>query len=766
MRFLIGFAIALAGAIGMTAATIEGTITDPLGVPVPKAEVTLRTDAGALIAQQESDWEGRYRFTGLPSASYRVSVSAEGFLVERTELLTPSDATTRDVLLRLSGLSQQVVVTGARREEILMETPIPTTLIERSAIEDTAAQTLEQLLVEQAGAGVYVSRGFGIGFPAINGIGGNRVLVLVDGQRQIGTDNGTRDGIDLDQFTTERLERVEVVKGAASALYGSDAMGGVINLITRTPQKPFTLDLNNNYGSFGEANAGATLGLRRNRMGAVISGVYQTFDGFDLNPANAATTGFAGGENAFIDRNLSPSLFYDIRDNLKFRLNGNFYRRNSNFLNAQGAFTSENNQERWNTAPVLEWVVGARHLYTFRGDVSVARRFDLDRVENLGQFEALGNSALHPTNNLQYGFDWRRKQLRRPGLGSEDDITLPLGARGTRYIRVASLWTQDEWRLLGGRLTVSGGVRWEDNSQFGSNFSPKAGAVFRLAPAHRLRFAYGRGFRAPDVSELFLGFSPGAFGFVGNPELTPETSSNYSTGWTWAAPRVQASIDLFLNRFQNGIGFFQVDKANPFAPFLNTIIPLLGPTQQLFTNRNLGDFSAKGINTALTVSIVRGLEGTFNYTLLERLNQNGSRQIGLGNLRNSAFAKLGYARPLRLGGRVASFRTNVRGIIRGREAFATTTALNAPGDPSRVGQTQFIPAFATWDWLAGFTVPLSGEGASLEPFVSVNNLGGFIPRGQEYADGAVVSHSSSDPTLPVFREPGRTWKAGFILRFR
>lgn len=766
MRFLAILFATLAVGLAAVAATVDGTVKDPSGAAVPGARVTLTSDAGVAIAERHTDAEGRYQFQDIADAAYRLSASADGLLTERTEVFAISGSVSRDLTLRLSGLAQQVVVTAARREELLLESPIPTTLIERSAIEDTAAQTLEQLLVEQAGSGVYVSRGFGLGFPSINGIGGNRVLVLVDGQRQIGTDNGTRDGIDLDQFTTERLERVEVVKGAASALYGSDAMGGVINLITRTPRKPFTLDVNNNFGSFGEANAGATMGVRQGRFGALVSGVYQTFDGYDLNPGNGGTTGFAGGENAFIDRNLSPSLFYDIRDNLKFRLNGNYYRRNSHFLDDNRAYTSANTQERWNTAPVLEWVASARHFYTFRGDVSVSRRFDIDRVESLGQFEAMGNSTLTNSNNIQYGFDWRNKQLRRPGLGSEDDITLPLGARGTRTIRVASVWAQDEWKLIGGRLTVSGGIRIEDNSQFGTNFSPKAGAVLRLAQAHRLRFAYGRGFRAPDVSELYLGFSPGAVGFVGNPELTPETSSNYSGGWTWANQRIQASADLFLNRFQNGIAFFQVDKANPFSPFLNDILPLLGPTQQLYTNRNLGDFSAKGINTALTVSIFRGLEGTINYTLLERLNENGQRLIGLGNVRNSSFAKLGYARPLRFGTRVAQFRTNVRGTIRGREAFGSTTAANAPSDLSRIGQTQFVPAFATWSWLAGFTVPVYEERASLEPFVSVNNLAGYIPRGQEYADGTVVSHLGSDPTLPVFREPGRTWKAGFVLRFK
>lgn len=751
---------------GLLAETVSGRVTDADGLPVPGASVTLVSDPAAVALDTRTDSDGNYRFADVSKGLYRLTVRARSFAEERSDAFALDGAVERDIRLRVTGLPQSIVVSAARREELLLESPLPTTLIDRQSIEDTASQTLEQLLIEQGGSGIYVSRSFGLGFPQINGIGGNRVLVLVDGQRQIGTDNGTRDGIDLDQYTTERLDRVEVVKGAASALYGSDAMGGVINLITRTPREPFTLDLNNNYGSFGEANAGATLGLRKDRFGAVVSGVYQTYDGYDLNPANRGTTGFSGGENAFIDRNLSPSLFYDIRDNLKFRLNSNYYRRNLNFLNDQGAFASSSTQERWNTAPVVEWAANARNLFTFRGDVSLSRRFDLDRVERLRQFEALGSTLLHSTNTLQYGVDVRSKWLRRQGLGSSEDITIPLGARGTRTIDVRSVWMQDEMRLFSGRLVLGGGFRVENNSQFGNNVSPKASAVFLLAPAHRLRFSFGRGFRAPDVSELYSGFSPGAFGFVGNPELEPETSTSFSAGWTYAGRRVQYSLDLFHNQFRNGIAFFQVDLNAPFADFLRDIIPLLSPGQQLFTNRSLGDFSSKGMNSAVSVAIAPGLEATFNYTLLERLGETGNRMIGLGNIRNSAFTKLGYNRQLRIADKPFHFRTNIRGTIRGREAFATTTAANAPADPSRVGETQFIPAFHTWDWLAGFTVPLKDERASFEPFVAVNNLANYIPRGQEYADGTVVNHLGSNPTLPVIREPGRTWKAGFNIRFR
>jgi outer membrane receptor for ferrienterochelin and colicins len=753
------------------AGEIEIRVKDSTGGAIPSAEARLRTRVGGVLRAGNTDAQGSLVLRGIDPGHYGLEISKDGFQPYRLDVEFGEERQVVDVTLGIAELRQSVVVSAARREELLLESAVPAVLIERAAIEDTAAQTLEQMLVEQAGSGVYVSRSFGIGFPQINGVGGNRVLVLVDGQRQIGTDNGTRDGIDIDQFPAERMERVEIVKGAASALYGSDAMGGVINIITRQPKQPFSFDLNNSYGSFGEGNLGATLGVQKGRFGGMLSGVYQTYDGYDLNPADRQTTGVGGGENAFIDRNLSPSFFADFKPGLRFRVGSNYYRRNATFLNNQGAFSQFSTQERWNIAPTLDWSVGARTALTFRGDSSVARRFDLDRVESLFQAEALGSTLVHATNTIQYGYDGRHKTLRRQGLGSADDITVPLGARGTRSIDVQSIWLQDEWRLIGGRLTLGGGVRFEHNSQFGGSTNPKASAVFRLNSANRLRFSAGRGFRAPDVSELYLGFTPGAFGFVGNPELTPETSWSYTAGWTLGLRRVQYSLDLFLNKFHNGIAFDQVNLQDPFTPFLRQIIPLLGPGQQLFTNRNVGDYDARGANSALTVLLGQGLEATFNYTLLERLTRNsdpavdGRRQLGLGNMRNSAFAKLGWSRALRLGDRKYTLRANLRGLLRGREPISTTLASDLPSDPARIGQTQFVPAYRTWDLVIGAVAPFREGEVRFEPFVSVNNLGDYMPRGYEYGDGVTVSHNTASPTLLVFREPGRTWKAGVRFHF-
>jgi outer membrane receptor for ferrienterochelin and colicins len=753
---------------------VTGQTTDEKNAPVRQTVVRLVNRLTGQSQETRSDKQGQFRFSEVRSGGYLIEASAAGFELARSEPFAISGGETRVVnpVLRIAAVREQIVVSASRRDELLSEVAAPTTVIDRQEIEDSATQTLEQLLIEQAGSGVYVSRSFGIGFPSINGVGGNRVLVLVDGQRQIGTDNGTRDGIDLDQYPTERIDRVEVVKGASSALYGSDAMGGVINLVSRRPDRPFIFDFNNSYGSFGERNLGATAGFKAGRWSGLASGVYQSFDGYDLNPANAATTGFSGGENGFIDRQLAPAVFYDATDNIKLRVRSNYYRRNSYFLGNTGQFTSQTAQERWNLAPTAEFILGSRTVLTARGDVSVARRFDQDRVETLGQFEAFGSSVLTRANQLQYGFETRQKKLRRPGLGDEDDITVPLGARGVRTIRVNSFWTQDEHRLFGNRLTIAAGFRVEDNSQFGNNVSPKASALFAVAERHRVRFAYGEGFRAPDVSELYVGFSPGSFAFVGNPRLTPEESRSYSLGYSFFSARMQYALDLFYNRFENGIGFDQVNISAPFDPFFSQFIPRLAPGQQLFTNRNLGDFDARGLNNSLNVALGRGFTTTFNYTLLERVTVDpgnptvdGQRLIGLGNVRNSAFLKFGWSGSVRAGGRRISLRTNLRGLMRGREPLQTTTTASRPIDSSRVGQVEFVPAYQTWDFYSAVEFPVSEGRFTLQPFFEINNMGDFLGRGFVYADGTRVANQATDPTLPVFRDPGRVFQGGFRLRF-
>ena len=157
-----------------------------------------------------------------------------------------------------SMMLETVVVTGSRTEHLLAEAPVATQVITREDIEDSGAQNAADLIEEQPGISIERSyRGSGV---QLQGLDAKYVLVLVDGARIPGRIGGA---IDLERISVENIERIEIVKGPSSALYGSDSLGGVVNIITRSSQKPLLAETHLTYGSFNALDLSGQAGIRR-----------------------------------------------------------------------------------------------------------------------------------------------------------------------------------------------------------------------------------------------------------------------------------------------------------------------------------------------------------------------------------------------------------------------------------------------------------------------------------------------------------------------
>ena len=141
-----------------------------------------------------------------------------------------------ELVLEIAQPSTTVTIeTANRRDQLLLDVAEPVTLIDEAQIQDTGARSAKDVLVEQGGSGIQVNAGGGQGYLSINGIPNKGVLVLVNGRRYLGKDaNGN---LNLEELRLPGVQRIEVVKGAGSALYGSDALGGVVNFITETPDE-------------------------------------------------------------------------------------------------------------------------------------------------------------------------------------------------------------------------------------------------------------------------------------------------------------------------------------------------------------------------------------------------------------------------------------------------------------------------------------------------------------------------------------------------
>jgi outer membrane cobalamin receptor len=712
--------LSLAAPLAAADATLGVTVRDNHGV-IPGATVRAAGPAGET-RRATTDGTGVARLAALPAGAWEVRASFPGFAeaVQPGVVLQEGESRSLEIVLGLAQLSTSITVeTPNRREQLLLDVANPVTLLERQQIEDTGARSAKDVLVEQNGSGIQVNAGGGQGHVSINGIPNKGVLVLLNGRRYLGKDaNGN---LNLEELQLPGVQRIEVVKGPGSALYGSDALGGVVNVITDSAgQRGVTNALTVSAGSFSDYRLDDAFSWRGEKGGVSLAGGYRTYDGFDLEACSDA--GAAAGTCRKNPQTIGqpPSTYWNASGTADWRLGsrlvarffGDYQLREVRGYYFSGAtqlastvYDSQRDLTRYTLSPELELVLSPRT--TLGGTYTFGRYLrDETRVYDPGARPTVLPCSTWPTcpqapwrernqelklvgrhawaafggeQPLQGGYELRDEKLQRGTLSTTGEScstlsTTPASSECSRRIHV--LWGQQELNVTP-RLKLTAGVRHDDYSDFGSEWSPKADVVFTLAKEHRLRASYGQGFRPPYFGELYLNQPPF---FVGNPDLQPETSEGYTAGWVWAGERAQVSVDGYYTDLRNGIIFYQ-----------------LSPTR--FTYRNVDRYTSKGVNAAATVALPWGLTPSAAYSYNERKDPEGAEVGGYPN--HSGFLKLLWANP-RLG-----LRANLRGQWNGKV-------------PPGLDGT-FQPAYSVW--YAQVSKRFAGLGAySVNVYAQVDNL--------------------------------------------
>jgi outer membrane receptor for ferrienterochelin and colicins len=666
---LLAAALPLASAAGAADGSLTVTVRDNYGV-IPRATVRATSSAGAQRAV--TDDRGIARFAALPAGTYEVRAVFPGFAdaVQPALSVAEGEAKSLDLVLGVAQLSTTVTVeTANRREQLLLDVAEPVTLIDQTQINDTGARSAKDVLIEQAGSGVQVNAGGGQGYVSINGIPNKGVLVLVNGRRYLGKDaNGN---LNLEELQLPNVQRIEVVKGAGSALYGSDALGGVVNFITSEPEAQ---GVSNSFtasgGSYDDYRVDDSFSWRGTRGGASLAGGYRTYDGFDLESCGAeqAAAGTCTPNPQTVGQppstywNASGTADFEVTKKVVARFFGDYRLREVRNYYFSGAtqlastvYDSQRDLTRFTLSPEVELLLSPRTTvnatYTFgkylrdetRIFVSGGRVVPQPPWREWNQEAKLTArhawTAFGREQPLQGGYEYRNEKLQRgtmngTGKNCTSLATTPVSSECSRDINV--LWGQQELNLTS-RLKLTGGLRYDSYSDFGHEWSPKAEAVFSVAPEHRLRASYGHGFRPPYFGELYLLQPPF---FVGNPDLVPEVSDGFTGGYSFASGKAQVSVDGYYTKVKNGIDFYQ-----------------LSPNQ--YTYKNIARYDSKGVNVAASVNLPWGLTPSANYTYNKREDPQGAEIGGYPN--HSAFVKLLWTNP-RLG-----LRANFRGQINGKE---------------------------------------------------------------------------------------------------
>ncbi len=416
------------------------------------------------------------------TVSTLVEVIAHGFAVMSVAAKVPADRALEIALTPAPVVEAVQVVSASRQEELRDRLNTNVSVLSRRHLEESGSQTVAEVLREVPG--VVSRRGSetaGAAGEQIQGIDSRQVLVLLDGQPLIGARGIKRGVINLDRQTLGPLEQVEVVKGASSALYGSDAIGGVINLITKDATAPVETTGELSGGSRREVNVAAQGGFRANRVSGLLSIERHQKDGFDLTPSTFDTTG------APFDRvDLTSRLRVKASDDLSFSgLASGYDNHNEGRSNGElGPQEDRVDETAFNGNVQADWL--PRPLTSVQARLYVARYKESsagtlappastplapgELKENLVKLDGSFSDVIGSRQQLQGGAEFWRDTYAGINRVRTD---------GGEHATTWTGWLQHRL-TVGGRFTTTLGLRTDHHSEFGDALSPKVAASTTL----------------------------------------------------------------------------------------------------------------------------------------------------------------------------------------------------------------------------------------------------------------------------------------------
>ncbi len=592
------------------------------GQPLPRANVLL----GSASRYAATDISGSFLFRGLSPDSYRVYISHVGYAsVEREILVTAGEtAGMRFDLVPSLALEDPVVVTASRVPSSLLHSSVTTHVVDnvgQSVGLQTAADLLRSL------PGVDLSGGGAPGLVAgvsLRGASPGQTLVLLDGVRlNTAGQTSTLGGVDLGEVGVDRLERVEVVKGPGSALYGADAGGGVIQLFTR--------GIDGGHRTWVSMTAGT--GARVDDDGAYATQRYHLLHGRRHGDWEWTVDGSMGSSGGHLENtdtrvwNAAGKLVHHHTDGQTL-IRTELARRRGGAPGAEGhgqvgAFDID---DRQNDDRVRISVSDRRPLRTglrFESNASGQWR-RVERLNPIVQAGELSGDFLsrHQLWILEPRLHWTRRHLRPLTLGAEYRFERQRdGLFGTETAGVGALYVQNRFEL--DRHVLEAGARLDDHSLYGTQFNPRISAALQVRDNLVFHSAIGRAFVAPSFDDLFKPtevFSvpiDDVVGETGNRNLKPERVWSADVGLRWLTRRSQSEATLYWSRYR--------DLIRPVTRRME----VAGRDDLFLTFDNLARADIAGLELSQSLRLHRKSKLRLSYTF-----QDASGEDDLGTSRN------------------------------------------------------------------------------------------------------------------------------------
>ena len=503
---------------------------------------------------------------------------------------------------------EEVVVTGTRNETDVRHLSQTVSIVNRSQIDRAMQPSLLPVLTEQVPGLFVTSRGI-MGYGVSGGAAGNislrglsggtaRLMVMIDGHPQYA---GIFGHPIADAYQSFLAERVEVLRGPASVLYGSNAMGGVVNIVTRKMSGDgVRTNLHTGYGSYNTLETELTNRIRMGRFSSVISGSYNRTDGHRPNMGFEQYGGYA-------------KLGYEMTEHWNLRGDVNVTHFNASYpgpvdaplldgdrriTRGMTSFAVENRYEKSSGAVSFFYNRGNHWIndgYTpSAGEGPQDDRFN--SRDNMMGISLYQSTRFFKGNHITFGFDWFRYGGRAESeyvSGEKAGTTFELVDKHEDELAGYVDLRQD----IGSRLTFNAGLRLDHHSRVGTEWVPQAGLAFHLPRSIELKASASKGFRYPILREMYM-FPPQ------NPDLKPESLWNYELAF---------SQRLMEGRLTYGVNIFYIDGKN-------LIQTLPNPNGSGMLNQNSGKIENTGVEIQAAYRIDRNWSVDGNYSFLHMEN--------------------------------------------------------------------------------------------------------------------------------------------------
>ncbi len=529
-----------------------------------------------------------------------------------------------------------VVVTATRGARSLRDVPISTEVLLAEEIEARGNVRLTDLLAEQAGIAIVHEFGAGV---QMQGLSSDYVLILVDGEPVIGRSGGT---LDLDRLTIRGLERIEIVRGPSSSLYGSDALAGVINLITRDPSTPFEAAVSAQYETHSTADLTLTGEFSQGPIsGSILLDRYSS-DGYDLYEDRIGQT--APG---FVDYTASGRLKVDASDRTRFRAAGRFGRLDQkdeiglSFGSGSAPTASIGERTEWNVSSGVEHAIGDR--VRVDGSLYLSRFISTTAlVEEDSRF-----AQLYGETEIKADVVIGTRHLMTTGIGgARESVEADRVVGGSQTAEAGFAYLQHQWSPSG-KINVVASARLDHHTDYTDRVSPKFSMLYKPVRRLHLRGSVGSGFKAPTFQQRYLDFrNPiggySVFGAAGvssavqqfedeggirrytgtidlGTALRPEHSWSFNVGAdAYLSDEVEIRVNLFDNRIEDLIETVLVAEQTS--------------GQQIFSYANLDRIRTRGVEINVGLNPVQPVRVDLGYQFLDTADLDVLDEIREGSV--------------------------------------------------------------------------------------------------------------------------------------